>query len=496
MNLNLTKALALAAALGYAGGADAAAVAKFLREYAGEVKDAKGNAIDLKSIVVVPETKTIGLDLGATDAPKADEAKSNATIDNILKKLTEIESKGVKSGGPSIEVSGGMTVEQKAYANRAKDGKTAFKTVEEAMQASDYLLGHVLPSHPQLDSIPSIQTARKAWNDRLSSGNFVAKDLTLLPGSGAVLAGMQFANDILRLVDQYGVVTQFAKVIDGISGEHIHYKRSPGSMRAKYDGSSTSQDSTFSQVKLIPKQGTIFSIVSRELLAASPLAVVDTVTQDLAWALAKEADQVGFNGAGLPADGNIIGAAGAFATDGLTVSTAAAGVNTDLAGANSAGQWSGYAIGHFHKLIGLLRAYAWQLDGGDVAWYCTQAFYQQVMVPLAITSTRANATEVFAGPAGTPTFLGYPVRFVEAMNRTASTGTTTIDCYFGNLKTAMFYGRGRLMGGGSGIEIASSEFPSWSANAINVRAVIRHDVNVHDRGDTTTAGALGYLYQV
>ena len=47
MNLNLTKALALAAALGYAGGADAAAVAKFLREDAGEVKDAKGNAIDL-----------------------------------------------------------------------------------------------------------------------------------------------------------------------------------------------------------------------------------------------------------------------------------------------------------------------------------------------------------------------------------------------------------------------------------------------------------------
>lgn len=511
IKLSIGKAYNVAKGFDYTGSAtDVEAVKAFLGKTEGEIVIGT-EVYQLADIEIdAPAQKrrvTVENDPPAQTPPGTDPNVA-ASLDAVAKLLTRLDKQAAGTqGAPSITVTGGQTVEQKQYERKIKDGKAVFGSVEDAELMADWFLGQHLGQHSIFNGAQQVERSRKNWADRAAKGFdalAATKDLTTKPGSGALLVSEMFSNEVIRLFDTYGVVGQYATVIDNIEGTYTDYKSDPTAMRAVYPASTpsgsatTSQEASWGTINLIPKLGIIQTRINRELLASSRLNVVDEATQDLAWVAAYEADQCAFNGAGQNTEGGIFGlVGGATVQDGYALSTMASAVNTDLAAANSAGSWSDYTLSHFHKAKSKLRAYAYQRYGGDVAIYCTQAFYDGVLVPLAIGTSRALASEVFAG--GTRTFLGLPVRFVEAMNRTASTGTTTVDCWIGNLKAALRYGRGRNASGGSGFELAMSEHKDFDINAIRLRGIIRHDANFHDRGANSTSGATGSLiamYQV
>lgn len=511
--VSLDRAEALAKALGYTGQKNNKDIKAFLEGYGDPVEDASGNPIDLKALEIeVPAPKRVSLGEEKSKSDDDAEARLNATIDNLTKQMAALNAEYRKNGGngraPVASVTGGMTADQKRYERLIKEGKAAYDSVEEAEFVADYLCGEQFSRLPNFAAAPVVQAGKKSWEDRVATKRFAgveAKDLTMAPNSGAVLASHIFSDQILRLVDTYGVGPQNCDVIDGIEAGYTDFKTDPSAMVLRYPGSTpsgtaiASQEPTYTAVNLYPKQALIQHVMNREVLASSRLNMVQSVTEDLAWAAAKGIDDTIFLGDGSATYGGIFGITGRFTVQGgQALSTSASAVNTDFAGGNSAGDWSGYVIDHFHRAMSKLRSYAYQLRGGQVAWWCSRAAFNAVMVRIAMASTRATATELFAGPV--PMFLGLPVIFTECMNRNASTGTTTIDFLLGNLRTSVKYGRGRGPGGGPSLELAMSEHSDFSTNAIRLRGALRHDVNVHDAGNpTSTIGATGSLiaiYQV
>ena len=110
------------------------------------------------------------------------------------------------------------------------------------------------------------------------------------------------------------------------------------------------------------------------------------------------------------------------------------------------------------------------------------------------SSSRATADEVLNLRGSN--FLSYPVKFWENMNRNPSTGTSTIDAFFGSMKAACYLGRR------NSLEISVSNERYWDQYAVGIRGTLRHDVNVVAAVGTTTsassptAGPVVCLYQV
>jgi HK97 family phage major capsid protein len=507
--VSLDRAEALAKALGYTGQKSAKDIKAFFDGYNENVEDTSGNPVDLKAIEIeapAPKRVAFGGEPEAKAAAPDIEALVTAELDKRAKAMG-LKDKADREAGtkrvPVLSIEGGMTVEQKAYQRRIDSKQAVFKSIDDASLVSDWLFGcELAQKFPMLCASPTFTTARKRWDARVQVGNFGAetKDLTMAPGSGAILAGSTFSSEIIRLFDDYGLIPTIADVKDNVVGSTTFPKVDPTSIVGRYpasspSGSSTqSQDLVWSNVTVSPKQCLIFGIVNNELLKKSPLAILDEVTSTLAWAAAKEADRVGISGDGTTTYGGIYGLKGGFtAQDSYALSTSSMAVNTDVAGSNAAGTWGAYTIGHFHNMKSKVRRYARQRYGGKLQWLFSQELYDAVVVPIAVSASRATATEVFSLPNGVPMLLGHEVLISEELNNSAANTGTLIDGYFGNFRAGLMYARGA-----GGFEIMSSEHAKFFENGIALRASFQHDVNFHDRGANTasgTRGSVAVLYQ-
>jgi HK97 family phage major capsid protein len=79
-------------------------------------------------------------------------------------------------------------------------------------------------------------------------------------------------------------------------------------------------------------------------------------------------------------------------------------------------------------------------------------------------------------------FLGYPVRFIQTLPSTASSGTKI--AYFGDLAMAATMGTRR------GVTLRADESLYFAQDALALRVTERFDINVHERGTANAAGPL------
>jgi len=117
-------------------------------------------------------------------------------------------------------------------------------------------------------------------------------------------------------------------------------------------------------------------------------------------------------------------------------------------------------------------------------WYMHSTAWSNAFERLAFAAG-GNSANNFA--AGMPmTFKGYPVNFVQ--NLPSGTDTTDLSgdtfAYFGDLSMAA------AMGDSRGITIASDSSKYFAEDALAVRCTERFDINVHDVGTASVAGAV------
>jgi HK97 family phage major capsid protein len=115
-------------------------------------------------------------------------------------------------------------------------------------------------------------------------------------------------------------------------------------------------------------------------------------------------------------------------------------------------------------------------------WYVHSAVYWASMARLMdAVGGNTNAT-LAAGPE--KQFLGYPVEFAQVLPGTTGSSVSTILCYFGDLAMAS------TMGVRRGVSVMTDQSVYFTSDAIAIRATERYDVQVHERGDASNAGAI------
>lgn len=288
--------------------------------------------------------------------------------------------------------------------------------------------------------------------------------------AGGYLVPELLESAIIRNVEQYGVARTAARVYPMGPGVTLIPRRASGftGYFAGEASSVTASDLAFDQIRLEARKLMVFSSWSSELPEDSVVALGDLLTQEVALTFAIKEDQCLFSGDGTSTYGGIVGLANALAS-GAYAETAS---NVDTP--------AEVTIASFEEAMGKLL----QLPGLQPKWYCHSSIYHNVMQRLAFASTGNTAANFNAGFG--PSFLGYPVVFCQAMDSGAPTTDLSgkFICYFGDMSRAVTMGQKR------GISIAVDNSYGFNTDSIYFRATERFDINVHERGTTTTGGPI------
>jgi HK97 family phage major capsid protein len=108
------------------------------------------------------------------------------------------------------------------------------------------------------------------------------------------------------------------------------------------------------------------------------------------------------------------------------------------------------------------------------------------MLRLAEAAGGNTVANVTAGVG--PSFLGYPVVFVEAGNNTLTAQKSAEGLlYFGDLRLSAMLGSRR------GLTIMTSTDRYFEYDQLAIKGTERFDINVHDRGTASVAGGIVQL---
>ena len=233
----------------------------------------------------------------------------------------------------------------------------------------------------------------------------------------------------------------------------------------------TKSDASFKPVGLNAKEWVTYCAIDRNLDEDAAIAIGNLVGLLIAMAFALKEDEIGFLGDGTEQYFGMLGIIGA-----LVKTAGLAGV---LDGSGTA--WTNLTLADFTKLIGIVPDYA--DDGMNLKWYCSRTFYYHVMLPLALASGGATATEVLStGSSRQKTFLGYPVEFVHVMPKVTAVGK--ICCIFGNLRLGAWLGDRRKM------TVEQSTEALFTQRQIAIMGTERVAITVFGIGDTEDAGPI------
>ena len=308
-----------------------------------------------------------------------------------------------------------------------------------------------------------IQNALHQTNDTTGFGHLVPEE---------------FGMDLVTLREQYGVARRVLR-IKSMSSDTQSDPRWVSGLTAYFvseGGAGTTSSGQRDRINLVAKNLMVLTTMSGNLAADAATSIGDELAGDIAYAFADKEDDCAFNGDGTSTYGGITG------------------IRTKLTGTGTAGvvdqatgnTWGAMVIGDFHNTIAKLPQYA---DNERTAWICHRTFYYGTMLPLLIALGGVEAREGMAGDRRPrPLFLGYPVEFSQKFPST--TAVDTLSATLGD------YSAGARLGDRQQESIMFSEHATvgsnnvFETNDIAVRGYERFDINVHDAGDSSTAGPI------
>ncbi len=296
---------------------------------------------------------------------------------------------------------------------------------------------------------------------------------------GGYLVPPEFDNDIVRLVDTYGVFRRNARVSPMTSDVKSRPRRT-GGLTAYFVGESdtgTESTGSWDNLTLTAKDVMVLTRITNQLNADSIIDMADNIAVEAALAFAQLEDNCGFIGTGTSTYGGIVG------------------VNSRLTTLNGVDDGGGIVLGagnlfseitlaNLNTATARLPVYA--TIAGQTKWYCSKSVYGQVIERLLAAAGGNTWGILGSGAPGVPGCLGYPVEFTEVMTKTDA--NSQIIALFGNLRQAADFGDRAAM------TIAVSDSASvggqsvFERNQLAMRVTERFDINVHDIGTATAAG--------
>lgn len=295
---------------------------------------------------------------------------------------------------------------------------------------------------------------------------------TTINSLGGALVPTEFERSIIELREDYGYFRQNCRVMP-MAGDTLDLPRRKSGLTAYFIGENaeiTASDKAWDSVKLTVRKIAALVKYSSEIAEDAIINIADDLSREIALAFATLEDSCGFNGDGTSTYGGIVGLKARCTAATATVVTAITG--------NTA--FSTLDLADFLGMQGKLPAW----PGMQPKWFISKAGWADSMARLVYAQGGSPGGDVTGGVAG-PTFLGYPVVWVNSMNSTLTAQTSTAGLvYFGDLRMAATMGERR------GIRIRLSDQRYFEYDQIGIQGTERVDIVVHDVGDTNNPGAI------
>ena len=286
---------------------------------------------------------------------------------------------------------------------------------------------------------------------------------------GGVLVSDELSSEIIRLVEEFGVVpSEFRRVSMNTDSMLVARRTSGLSARPIGENAAPStSDVTFDNVNLIAKLWGIDNRVPNSLLEDSVIDLADAMAVEVAQSFAEAFDNAGLIGDGGAAYHGTVGVATSV-VDG----THAASVVT----ATSRQTFDALTLTDFTNLVARAPLFARR----NAKFFISPAGYGSSMLRLMVANAGNNAADI-AGGANLQ-FLGFPVVLCHPL-QSALTGTTgTVACLFGDMSQAATYGERR----GVTIKTDASRFIEYDQTL--TFATARVAMVAHDLGSAAKAG--------
>jgi HK97 family phage major capsid protein len=290
--------------------------------------------------------------------------------------------------------------------------------------------------------------------------------------AGGSLVPDEFSNDIIRLVETFGMFRQHARVMP-MTRETLTIPRVVSEGAATWVGENTDlteADDVYNNVDLVAKKLGRITRIANELLEDAAISVADLVAQSMAQKFAEAEDDAAFNGTGTSTYGGAFGL-----TEKIKDGNHTASIHQPASGTLAFGDLT---LAMYHQVEGILPEYA----RPGAKWYVSSHGFATSMSRLAIAQGGVTRMETEQGSQRA--FLGYPVVIVQKMYGSASDLASEVAVLFGDLSMAA------TLGDRASIEIATSAERYFESDQTAIRAIERVSINVHDLGDTSDAGPI------
>lgn len=336
----------------------------------------------------------------------------------------------------------------------------AFKTPEDAYACGRYL-------QARFSEDDEIKASAKQWCRDHGVMNVAT---TGDNNNAGFLVPDRYEMPIIELRDQYGTARQECRIWP-MAGENDHAPRVIGDLSVYFVGETEATDESdvsVGQVKLSAKELAGLHRISKNLSEDSMISVADLSARSFAYALAVKEDNCLFNGDGTSTYGSIVGLKSAIAA-GSTVTTAS-GVDT----------FAELTVTTIQDAMALLRNYA----GIRPKWFMNKTCWHTAFKRLAFAAGGNDVSNYSDGM--TMQYEGYPVVLTDTLPGGSSTTDHSglIFAYFGDLSMAT------TLGNRTGMTMETSTERYFEYRQIGLQVTQRFDINVHERGTASEAGAV------
>ena len=282
------------------------------------------------------------------------------------------------------------------------------------------------------------------------------------------------SSDLIYLREQFGVARQNCRIYP-MSSDILNVPNASASTTVYYPGENTAitaSDLTFAQVQLVAKKMAVLTQVSKELAEDSIIDFGATLARDMAFVMAKEEDRVVFGNASDSGTSGIDGAPWAVYNLNATKANIASLVLF------TTGQTITYAptLTNLAAMVGRLPTYA-----SNAKWYMHKEIFHNAIAPL-LNALSGNAIMDIQNAYGqNPTLFGYPVVFVQNMQKTLAASTPYI--LLGDLSVGTAFGDRR------GVTIEVSDQRYFVEDALAFKGTQRYGFNAFDLGNVSATAS-------
>ncbi|MEM8863995.1 MAG: phage major capsid protein [Planctomycetota bacterium] len=280
---------------------------------------------------------------------------------------------------------------------------------------------------------------------------------------GGYLVPAPLSSAIIDVRNEFGIANRLADTVP-MTSETLDMNKRAGGLTVYSPGEEeaiTTSEMTVAPVALATKDRATLTRISRKLLRSAAISVADRVANEIGYAFADERDAALFLADGTTHFGETgfltaLGAAGKFPASGTG--------------------WAGITLANITGMMGILPS----RFSRNRRFTCSSEFYYTVMVQLLSSAGGVSMAEL-AGSDGDGSFLGKPVDFTDKMP--TSSGSAQIPLLYGAFNDAV------MIGEREGISIATSDQRFFEMNQIAIRGTESYDIEVHEPGDGSNAGA-------